>query len=115
LASSADRNAVGDLQGDVLLAEQRLRQNLRRDPGRDVLDPARIERQRHRRAIALRLHLADGADDDAALFDVGIDEQRVAGEVSLELDVDGVAERLLIDRDRQADEADDDDDVEHAE
>ena len=69
---AATPRALGDLQRDVLLAEQRLRHDRAGDVGRgSALDLARVEAQGELGPLGGGLEVEHLADDDAAHLDVG--------------------------------------------
>ena len=101
------------LERDVLLTEDRLGQDLRRDVLRDLAHHARVEGEGHADAFAVRvgarvaggdIDVADLADDQPAFLDVGRSLQLVAGVIGLERHEHDGRELLLVDRDRQPDQ-----------
>ena len=67
---SPARSPVGDLEGDVLLAEERLGQDRGGHVPRDVVELVRVEAQRELGAVAVGRRVEDLAHDHAADLDV---------------------------------------------
>ena len=71
LRATRRTRTLGDLQRDVLLAEQGLGHDRAGDVGRDLLPLARVEAQRELAPSAVGLEVEHLADDHAAHLDVG--------------------------------------------
>lgn len=93
VGKSGPAGVLGDLQGHVAFAEQRLRQQPGRDGGRDAFRLCRIEIQRRHHPAALRRRLPHVAPQHAAHLDVRVEGEGVADVVENQAHPNGIVER----------------------